>query len=213
MSLQAIASYDLWVWSAYFGILGSNNNINVLEASPVVEDYISATIPIASLWANDKHYPHRYYLGLHFRCRTSRPCDPIDENKWYLKKVQESLRNDIERCFGVLRQRWHYVKKDEWRAICQHFIPWNVQQQTKATMEERVQNAYEMRSSEINNSLMADLVQHAWSVRPIRDEGENVLRGDDDERDKESEDEFEGDEESEDEFEGQDEDALFDVGF
>ncbi|XP_076921979.1 uncharacterized protein LOC143583599 [Bidens hawaiensis] len=38
VSLQAVVSYDIWVWSAYFGNPRSNNDINVLEASPVVED-------------------------------------------------------------------------------------------------------------------------------------------------------------------------------
>ncbi|XP_076897157.1 uncharacterized protein LOC143550386 [Bidens hawaiensis] len=102
--------------------------------------------------------------------------------------------------FWVLRQRWHHVKnlcrawtlekmrdamytciilhnmviEDEERAIWQHYIPKNFQQQTQATMGKKVQNAYQIRSSEIHNSLMADLVQHAWSFRPIRGEGENV---------------------------------------
>ncbi|KAK3199026.1 hypothetical protein Dsin_022441 [Dipteronia sinensis] len=31
--LKAIADYDLWIWHAYFGLPGTNNDINVLEAS------------------------------------------------------------------------------------------------------------------------------------------------------------------------------------
>ena len=31
--LEAVADYDLWIWYAYFGLSGSNNDINVLEAS------------------------------------------------------------------------------------------------------------------------------------------------------------------------------------
>ena len=33
--LEAVADYDLWIWHAYFGILGLKNDINVLEASPL----------------------------------------------------------------------------------------------------------------------------------------------------------------------------------
>ena len=29
--LEAIASYDLWIWHAFFGLPGSHNDINVLE--------------------------------------------------------------------------------------------------------------------------------------------------------------------------------------
>ncbi|KAK2638122.1 hypothetical protein Ddye_025917 [Dipteronia dyeriana] len=31
--LEAVAYYDLWIWHAHFGLSGSNNDINVLEAS------------------------------------------------------------------------------------------------------------------------------------------------------------------------------------
>ncbi|XP_076894640.1 uncharacterized protein LOC143546998 [Bidens hawaiensis] len=62
-SLQAIASYDIWVRSAFFSTPGYNNNINVLEASLVLEDYISIIIRVASLCANDNYYLHSYYLG------------------------------------------------------------------------------------------------------------------------------------------------------
>ena len=31
--LEAIASYDLWIWHAFFGLPGSHNDINVLDRS------------------------------------------------------------------------------------------------------------------------------------------------------------------------------------
>ncbi|XP_020272614.1 uncharacterized protein LOC109847785 [Asparagus officinalis] len=31
--LEAVADYDLWIWHAYFGMPGTNNDINVLESS------------------------------------------------------------------------------------------------------------------------------------------------------------------------------------
>ncbi|KAK2663557.1 hypothetical protein Ddye_002131 [Dipteronia dyeriana] len=31
--IEAVANYDLWIWHAYFGLFGTNNDINVLEAS------------------------------------------------------------------------------------------------------------------------------------------------------------------------------------
>ncbi|XP_020271943.1 uncharacterized protein LOC109847109 [Asparagus officinalis] len=36
--LEAVASYDLWIWHAYFGLLGSNNNINVLQSSNLFDN-------------------------------------------------------------------------------------------------------------------------------------------------------------------------------
>ncbi|XP_022019205.1 uncharacterized protein LOC110919240 [Helianthus annuus] len=49
--LQAVASQDLWVWSDYFGVVGSCNDINVLE------DWISGRAPKASFYANENYYP------------------------------------------------------------------------------------------------------------------------------------------------------------
>ncbi|XP_035540221.1 uncharacterized protein LOC108985445 [Juglans regia] len=33
--LEAVASYDLWIWHAFFGLLGSHNDINVLDRSSI----------------------------------------------------------------------------------------------------------------------------------------------------------------------------------
>ncbi|XP_021985392.1 uncharacterized protein LOC110881443 [Helianthus annuus] len=61
--LQAVASHDLWVWSAYFGVVGSCNDINVFEQSPLLEEWISGKAPKASFYANGNYYPHGYYLS------------------------------------------------------------------------------------------------------------------------------------------------------
>ncbi|GJY98462.1 RNA-directed DNA polymerase, eukaryota [Tanacetum coccineum] len=36
--LEAVASQDLWIWHAFFGVAGSNNDVNVLRQSPVLND-------------------------------------------------------------------------------------------------------------------------------------------------------------------------------
>ncbi|KAJ6824636.1 putative nuclease HARBI1 [Iris pallida] len=36
--LEAVASYDLWIWHAYFGLPGSNNDINVLQSSNLFDE-------------------------------------------------------------------------------------------------------------------------------------------------------------------------------
>ncbi|XP_071740141.1 uncharacterized protein [Rutidosis leptorrhynchoides] len=35
--LEAVASYDTWIWHAFFGMAGSNNDINVLNHSPLFD--------------------------------------------------------------------------------------------------------------------------------------------------------------------------------
>ncbi|XP_023750622.1 uncharacterized protein LOC111898969 [Lactuca sativa] len=36
--LEAVASQDLWIWHAFFGVAGSNNDLNVLGQSPLFND-------------------------------------------------------------------------------------------------------------------------------------------------------------------------------
>uniref|UniRef100_A0A0D3ACC4 No apical meristem-associated C-terminal domain-containing protein n=1 Tax=Brassica oleracea var. oleracea TaxID=109376 RepID=A0A0D3ACC4_BRAOL len=38
--LEAVASEDLWIWHAFFGLPGTLNDINVLDRSPVFDDII-----------------------------------------------------------------------------------------------------------------------------------------------------------------------------
>ncbi|XP_039775946.1 uncharacterized protein LOC120643603 [Panicum virgatum] len=40
MILEAVASHDLWIWHAYFGLPGSCNDINVLQRGPIFSAYI-----------------------------------------------------------------------------------------------------------------------------------------------------------------------------
>ncbi|XP_074376743.1 uncharacterized protein LOC141718259 [Apium graveolens] len=43
--LEAVASSDLWIWHAFFGVAGSNNDINVLDRSPVFDDILQGRAP------------------------------------------------------------------------------------------------------------------------------------------------------------------------
>ncbi|XP_076904350.1 uncharacterized protein LOC143559758 [Bidens hawaiensis] len=94
VSLQAICSHDLWVWSTYFGSVGSNNDINVLNMSPVLEYCISHSIPVLPFNANGTYYHHGYYLrdGIYpeYSIIMKTFQDPIEEKREYFKKKQAS---------------------------------------------------------------------------------------------------------------------------
>ncbi|GKD47639.1 ALP1-like protein [Tanacetum coccineum] len=36
--LEVVASQDLWIWHAFYGMAGANNDINVLDNSPLFEE-------------------------------------------------------------------------------------------------------------------------------------------------------------------------------
>ena len=111
--LQAVASYDLWIWNAYFGQQGSHNDINVFLASPVLEEIISGLAPACSFYACENYYKDEYFLsdGIYpeYASLVKTFTDPIDDKRKYFKKKQESARKDIERAFGVLRKRWYLI--------------------------------------------------------------------------------------------------------
>ncbi|XP_035834002.1 uncharacterized protein LOC118482581 [Helianthus annuus] len=111
--LQAVASQDLWIWHAYFGMAGTNNDIAVLMSSNLFDNVIDGVAPDTSLYANGVQYKYGYYLtdGIYPEWATlvkSLSC-PDDEKRLYFKKKPESARKDIERAFGVLKKRWSII--------------------------------------------------------------------------------------------------------
>ncbi|XP_035814910.1 uncharacterized protein [Zea mays] len=63
MILEAIASYDLWIWHAYFGLPGSCNDINVPHRSNLFQRHLSGDTPPVSFTVNGHTYNMGYYLA------------------------------------------------------------------------------------------------------------------------------------------------------
>ncbi|GJR17633.1 ALP1-like protein [Tanacetum coccineum] len=53
--LEAIASNDLWIWHAFFGVSGMNNDVNVLRQSPLFNDLKPGTILFRDLLPDVKN--------------------------------------------------------------------------------------------------------------------------------------------------------------
>ncbi|XP_057755526.1 uncharacterized protein LOC130974685 [Arachis stenosperma] len=79
--LEVVASSDLWIWHAFFGVCGSNNDINVLDCSPMFDDIL-----------ND------------------RALEPQGEKRKLFAQYQEGQRKDVERAFGVLQARFAIIR-------------------------------------------------------------------------------------------------------
>ncbi|XP_076940247.1 uncharacterized protein LOC143609364 [Bidens hawaiensis] len=58
--LEAVASFDLWIWHAFFGMLGANNDVAVINASPIFDRLIDGVSPNTSFSTNDVNYEYRY---------------------------------------------------------------------------------------------------------------------------------------------------------
>ncbi|XP_075507568.1 uncharacterized protein LOC142544399 [Primulina tabacum] len=54
--LEVVADYDLWIWHAYFGMPGSNNDINVLGSSNLFFNIAQGIAPRAHYTIGGKEY-------------------------------------------------------------------------------------------------------------------------------------------------------------
>ncbi|XP_042059328.1 uncharacterized protein LOC121803789 [Salvia splendens] len=61
--LEAVADYRLRIWNAYFGVTGSNNEINVLQSSHLFNDECRGEGPTVRFVANGAQYNRAYYLA------------------------------------------------------------------------------------------------------------------------------------------------------
>jgi hypothetical protein len=98
----------------FFGMAGSNNDINMLHRSPVFSRLIECTAPQISYEINGNPSDKGYYLAGDIYpswptfVKTVR--NPADEKYKRFAKEQEAARKDVERAFGVLQSRWAIVR-------------------------------------------------------------------------------------------------------
>ncbi|XP_020253709.1 putative nuclease HARBI1 [Asparagus officinalis] len=112
--LEAVASYDLWIWHAFFGLPGSNNDINVLQASNLFDNLTQGITPPAHYTIQGKNYDVGYYLadGIYPKWPTlvQTISKSEDKKKQYFAMMQEACRKDVERAFDVLQSRFAIIK-------------------------------------------------------------------------------------------------------
>ena len=61
--LEIVASYDLWIRHAFFRLLRSNNDINVLERYHIFNELAEGCSPAVHYSINGHDYTMRYYLA------------------------------------------------------------------------------------------------------------------------------------------------------
>ncbi|CAL9017333.1 unnamed protein product [Prunus brigantina] len=112
--LEAVAGFDTWVWHAFFGVAGAQNDLNVLGQSPVFNDVLRGQGPNITYQVNNIVYQTGYYLadGIYPRWTTfvkSIP-NPRSQKQKLFAIYQEGYRKDVEMCFGILQARWLIVR-------------------------------------------------------------------------------------------------------
>nr|GFA84342.1 protein ALP1-like [Tanacetum cinerariifolium] len=90
--------------------VGANNDINVLDNSPLFDNLLEDKAPATPFVVNGVGFEKGYYLadGIYPQWATFVKSFTVanDAKHSYFKKRQESERKDVERAFGVLQGGW-----------------------------------------------------------------------------------------------------------
>ncbi|GKD23472.1 ALP1-like protein [Tanacetum coccineum] len=113
--LEDVASQDLWIWHAFYGMTGANNDFNVLDNSPLFDDLLDDLAHVVPYVVNGVQYRNGYYLadGIYPEWASFVKSFTVatDPKHTYFKQRQESARKDVERAFGVLQGRWGLIQQ------------------------------------------------------------------------------------------------------
>ncbi|XP_071704251.1 uncharacterized protein [Rutidosis leptorrhynchoides] len=175
--LEAVASYDNWIWHAYFGVAGSNNDINVLNTSPLFESRLNDNFPDIPYVINGVEYKRGYYLAdeiypqwASFVKAYSSVADP--KSKYFSRKQSKAIQRIMYACiimhnmivednrFNISENNWVYEPvqsmQNTWYDRCEEY---------KARTKE-------LHDREVHEHLRDDLVEHVWAIRAQEEEEE-----------------------------------------
>ncbi|XP_071714587.1 uncharacterized protein [Rutidosis leptorrhynchoides] len=143
LMLEVFASYDLWIWHAFFGMAGSNNDINVLNQSPIFDKLKNGTFPSAPFEVNGHEYSKRIL-----------PCG-------WMRRAMECcliLHNVILEDNGFALSKWEERFTTE--------VMENGMERIRNRGRDQDIIAREIRDRDLHNQLTEDLVEHIWNLPP-----------------------------------------------
>jgi hypothetical protein len=112
--LEAVATHDLWIWHAFFGLPGTLNDITVLDRSPLFDKFLNGHDLSVRYQVNGNEYNLGYYLtdGIYpkFKTLIQSISEPQGRKNRHFAKMQEAYRKDVERAFGVLQARYAIIR-------------------------------------------------------------------------------------------------------
>ena len=111
--VEAVCDEDLWIWHLLVGAPGSLNDTNVMNQSPHYLDVTAGRWPPRdvpfSINGTTRTLPYYLVDGIYPRYAflvSPHPMPLTDEAKTF-NRLQEAIRKDVERLFGVLTKRFH----------------------------------------------------------------------------------------------------------
>ncbi|XP_068305295.1 protein ALP1-like [Pyrus communis] len=113
--LEAVTSYGTWIWHAFFGVPGSQNDITVLGCSPLFNRLKEGKTPQLDYYIIGRQCNMGYYLADDIYPKWATLVQAIPNPRNDVKKLftlhQKAYRKDVERAFGILQARWKIISK------------------------------------------------------------------------------------------------------
>ncbi|GJW19886.1 ALP1-like protein isoform X1 [Tanacetum coccineum] len=163
--LEAVASQNLWIWHAFFGVAGANSNINVLDNSPLFDDLLNDIAPVAPFVVNGVGFEKGYYLADEIYSQWAVFVKSFtvanDEKHSYFKKRQEGARKDVEQNQKMAFDDWNDMYANTARNMQRNWIERCDVQRHKAK---------EIRDKEVHLRLQRNLMEHIWQNHDDEDE-------------------------------------------
>lgn len=179
--LEAIADQHMYFWHAFFGVAGSNNDLNVLQQSDLLQLGRQTDVPFSVRGCT---FPRGYYLtdGIYpdWPTLVSSISHCADERTALFAARQESCRKDIERAFGRLKNTWHILagrteiwsvtKMQSVMTTCMIIHNMTIRDQLHASHTACLQAASQARQSPRHGSRVYSVAEIASHMRSVRDE-------------------------------------------
>ncbi|KAL9669160.1 hypothetical protein QQ045_006702 [Rhodiola kirilowii] len=113
--LEAVASYDTWIWHNFIGVPRAQNDLNVLYQSDIFNPLLAEICQEVTYKVNGSTYNHGYYLadGIYPRYSSfvkTIPNPQTDAEKLFLKK-QESYHKGVLGFYSLVGQ--YFVIQEE----------------------------------------------------------------------------------------------------
>ena len=110
IGLEAVVDSRYFFWHAFFGVPGSQNDINVIDQSDLFQELTKGKAPQVHFVLNNKVYDMGYYLtdGIYpeWYVVTQSFKNPVDNKQQLFAELQEAKPKQVECAFGVLQARW-----------------------------------------------------------------------------------------------------------
>ncbi|GJU73920.1 ALP1-like protein [Tanacetum coccineum] len=107
--LEAVSSQDLYILHEFFDVTGSNNDINVIRQSPLLNDL-----------KEEEKVPEVVLIK-----SISQPSSN-DTKRRRNKQAHKAARKDVERAFGVIKKKWAIIKTPARSQTFLLFVHWLV---------------------------------------------------------------------------------------